>query len=179
MSVQTEIGKIIFGPQERDAIHIAVAPVTCGAVPLTAGMRIGFLADGTVGRKAKDLIGIVDPFLSESAYPGDQFFMFLMPNTITSLKHNWTHPAFAEKDGLTPRLAAEAWLRDFATRNYTDYDYILQCARDGESICFGNEQDDLNQDSDMKRKFWDNLELVTGKTMTDEQRGTEYFSCAC
>lgn len=176
---QTQIGKLNVEGAERDAIHIAVAPVVCGASPLSAGMRIGFLPDGRVGRIPQEVIGIVDPFLTESVYADDKFFMFLLPNTITSLRHQWTHPAFEETTGLTAKLAAEAWLRDYCARNSTEYEYIIQCAVDGDTMCFGNEQDDLNSDEALRREFWDRLELVTGKKMTAEQRETEYFRCAC
>ena len=39
-------------------------------------------------------VGIVDPFLKEPVEPGERFYIFLFPNTVTGLRHVWTHPAF-------------------------------------------------------------------------------------
>jgi hypothetical protein len=82
----------------RDAVHIAVVPVTA-AESLVAGEHIG-LAMNSKSRVSADVsphIGIVDPFLDKDRVirTGDRFWMFLYPNTITSLRHVWTHPAFA------------------------------------------------------------------------------------
>lgn len=83
--------------RRRDAIHIAVAPVTAVAA-LTPGQHVGLIANNTeqVG-PTDNCIGIVDPFLQHGVEPGQRFWLFLYPNTVTSLRHYWTHPAFASK----------------------------------------------------------------------------------
>ena len=95
------LGKLITdGDRRRDAIHIAVAPVTARET-LKPGQHIGFVPVGqieTVGMvDAERQIGLVDPFLTETVQPGQRFWLFLYPNTVTSLRHVWTHPAFAPK----------------------------------------------------------------------------------
>lgn len=79
----------------KDAIHIAIAPVVA-AITLGVGEHVGFI-DGScekVSIRAAVHIGIVDPFLRTSVMAGERFWLFLYPGTITSLRHDWTHPAF-------------------------------------------------------------------------------------
>jgi hypothetical protein len=83
--------------RQRDAIHVAVAPVTA-AERLVPGQHVGFVtADREhVGplESQENCLGIVDPFLLQPVEQGERFWLFLYPNSITSLRHYWTHPAF-------------------------------------------------------------------------------------
>lgn len=114
------LGKLIEAGQQRDAIHIAVAPVIAEHV-LAPGVHVGFAVEGNtelVGCGAKVKLGVVDPFLKEVVLKGQRFWMFLYPQTITSLRHDWTHPAFsapAESNRFS-RLESEAWLRNYAIK---------------------------------------------------------------
>lgn len=76
----------------RDCIHVAVAPVVAGQL-LSPGERVGFLDDGRVGICGNN-IGIADPFLADDVQPGERFWIFLYPGTITGLRHMWSHEAF-------------------------------------------------------------------------------------
>ena len=89
-----DVGKIIENRSlaRRDAIHVAVAPVEAGE-DLLPGTHVGVVG-GVCSASAEDKIGIVDPFLAKSVKSGESFWLFLYPNTITSLRHVWTHPAF-------------------------------------------------------------------------------------
>lgn len=110
------LGKLITGPQQRDAIHIAIAPVTA-AEQLLPGQRIGFIEDSTdrVEGDAKTPIGIVDPFLTDVVRPEERFNMLLYQNTVTGMRHEWSHPAFPESV-LDDRTKSEAWLRLYAEK---------------------------------------------------------------
>lgn len=96
---ETQIGSLIRDQERRrDAIHVAVAPVTA-AGRLEPGQHIGFQRPGDtehVSPDSSNLIGIVDPFLPESVEPGERFWMFLYPQTITGMRHAWHHPAFEQ-----------------------------------------------------------------------------------
>jgi hypothetical protein len=91
-----QLGQLIVdGDRRRDAIHIAVAPVTA-AERLTPGQHVGLVQEGSVEMvgPCDNAIGIVDPFLAEEVEAGQRFWLFMYPNTVTSLRHIWTHPIF-------------------------------------------------------------------------------------
>ena len=87
------LGKIITEEAERDAVHIAVAPVKA-AGKLYPGQHVGLLADGRAAVKDVEKIGIVDPFLPGPVFEGQMFWLWLYPGSITTLRHDWTHAAF-------------------------------------------------------------------------------------
>ena len=94
---QPTLGKL-FKPGERptkDAIHVAIAPVQA-ACDMNPGDRIGFANDQTTKLvcATDDPLGIIDPFLDSPVEKGDRFYMCLLPGTIESIRHYWSHPAF-------------------------------------------------------------------------------------
>lgn len=112
------LGKLLTGGEQRDAIHVAIAPVQA-QVDLLPGRHV----DAT-GNVTGEHVGIVDPFLGNMVRKGDWFYLFLYPNTVTSLRHVWTHPAFPPEGPATQSsdvAYSERWLRDYARRAY-NYD---------------------------------------------------------
>ncbi len=92
-----QIGKLIEnGDRRRDAVHIAVVPMTA-ETELTPGQPVGLSRsnDAEFAGATHKPVGIVDPFLTVPVSPGQRFWLFLYPGTITSLRHVWTHPEFA------------------------------------------------------------------------------------
>ena len=90
------LGSVITPAEKRDAIHLAVEPVRA-AETLRPGDHVGFLADGSVGLKDKNTIGIVDPFLTRPVKKDEWFWRVVYPREITSLRHVWSHPAFTDE----------------------------------------------------------------------------------
>jgi hypothetical protein len=98
MDTGPQLGQLIEdGDLRRDAVHVAVAPVTA-AERLMPGQAVGMASEDSLElvSPCEQNIGIVDPFLKKAVEPGQRFWLFLYPGTITGLRHVWTHPVFAK-----------------------------------------------------------------------------------
>lgn len=183
------IGKKLNGDERRDAVHFAVAPVRVEGF-LRAGEKVKFVAGSTDTVEAWDYddkppVGVIDPFIDSYVTKGDRCWLFLFPNSITGLRHEWTHPAFdkipqeaaAPTQGETAKEYSERWLREFAQRYRGDYDDMIAGIAIGRGAFFG---DDLEY-SDFRpgSEFWKHVSLVTGKTFTEDQIESTPFRCAC
>src|SRR5262245_55868441 len=98
-AIDHKLGEIInpLDNPQKDAIHIAIAPVVAGCNGLKPGEHITLDKDGSATREGlllNQAIGIVDPFLKEEVLIGQTFWVFLYPKTVTNIRHDWTHPAF-------------------------------------------------------------------------------------
>lgn len=182
------IGRLITGDQYRDAIHVAIVPMVAGA-RLFAALHVS-VANGTAFPSQTDRIGIVDPFLTDPVMPGERFWLFLYPGSITSLRHVWTHPGLDDESGGTPttpvtgKEASEKWMRTWAMEHmsvdyYGDYGAKLtedaaydNAIRAGENQHIGPYEDAREHIDD---EWWTHWETITGRKGS---RG-EYFSCSC
>lgn len=183
MSGDIGIGRLIEGFEQRDAIHIAVAPATAGCDLYPGqGVRHNPLGEA-IGHS--NPIGIVDPFLKDKVRKGQRFWMFLNPGSITSLRHDWTHPEFKpepEQAKVAPgdKVRAGLWLKEFAQRERMDFgrlaDIMKNVEESGEAWC----GDDDNQESfnDQKAELIHQWEVYTGRPMPHSSNDV-YFSCAC
>jgi hypothetical protein len=132
-------------------------------------------------------VGIVDPFLQRDIMPGQRFWMFLHPNTITSLRHNWSHPAFND-DMRNKRDAtlSEAWLRNALSTNGPDYDEFIAAVKNGGS--WGSGYNHVTIDGqyihvggtdahgEVPDGFWGHVEAVIGRPVPFR---ASTFSCSC
>lgn len=142
------LGKFPNPGADRDAIHLAVVPVKASE-RLRPGQRVGLLDDGTAG-PATEVLGIVDPFLEDIVPRGVAFWLRLLPDTVTGMRHCWQHPAFAkEAVADTARSYSEQWLRNYANRMNTydvedgdeeaAFDRLIEGLRSGELYARGTD----------------------------------------
>jgi hypothetical protein len=184
----------------RDAVHVAVflaystetlkPSQHVGIVNEEGGKDMRVTPGQTVGRNARTgHIGIVDPFLEHDVPPGQRFWCYLYPRTITALSHKWSHPAFGEPSDSVyappaDKLASENWLRDFSETliSYEDdkYDCLIRYARyriendaDSDHFYIGTDIDVYEVPSEL----WHHLEVVLGQKIPGKK--PQYFRCAC
>ncbi len=177
----TKVGVLIDDTAQRDAIHIAVAPLKAGQV-LQPGQRIGLInGDGVRESAAVPAIGIVDPFLREPVLIGQTFWLFLFPGTITSLRHAWTHPAFVQQMREQDSTAVLSSIAAKIGCSERDLLIRLDLYAKGSSADDDSIHEGLNslQDEMLINLMWSAYEAVRGKTVEPEIKSSTYFSCAC
>lgn len=186
MSDTPPIGTILKNNMARDAIHVAIAPVIA-ATPLEPGEHVGFVGLGQhvlVSHEAKTLVGIVDPFLKTEVNPGERFFLFLYPGSITSLRHDWTHDAFNPNihygGGKGVEVEARRWLNHWAATKRIDYTDLIAGASTGDYICAqGVDMHNWEDGPEDLLLFWQHMETVTGMHFDQAHRERTAFTCSC
>jgi hypothetical protein len=190
MSQNDKLGKLTEGEEGRDAIHIAICPVVANEV-LNPGQRIGFVRDGDVSLvgKSKNPLGIVDPFLTANVEKAEAFFMCLFPNTIKSLRHEWTHDAFENADALKVLKGMQrldnsesiAFLSRYARKVELSYEKLIEAANNylenGDDVCLDFDTPDMVYQQ--RKEFWEHFSRVTGVEVPEEKNKETFFSCAC
>lgn len=180
MSDKILFGAILSGDEKRDAVHVAVAPVMASD-PLKPGQHVGLMAGSqTVVSADCTPIGIVDPFLRGMVQPGQWCWLFLYPQTITSLRHNWTHPAFAQLESELIKVPSsdEKWLREYASRLNVGFQDLIDSAHGwvkcGERMCRGG----ILEGESTSPEFWEHFQRYTGREVPEDKRSS-FFTCAC
>lgn len=173
------LGELLDATAQRDAIHIAIAPVVASQ-HLEPGEHVGFMPDGRVGMRADKHIGIVDPFLPHGVDEGERFYLCLYQQTVTGMRHHWSHPDFSKEAQTAADLPeSEAWLRGFADEVGLSYGKLLEAATNyieyGDYHVFPYDTPDCCYGS--MRTFWRHIEAVTGKRPQDDD--SHPFCCSC
>jgi hypothetical protein len=183
-----KIGQIIMDEQHKDAIHVAIAPVVASH-RLYPGQPIGLGNQGYAYATVADPCGIVDPFLTKTVEEGQKFWMFLKPGTITSLRHEWTHPAFRNASHPEPSIhtsskeMSKTWMTHWAVKHmsedyYGDDERISPEEAFEKAIAAGHSTHIGPYESArdfIDDEWWGHWEAITGMPGS---RG-EYFSCSC
>lgn len=127
VTIEAKLGELIRESAEhnkRDAVHMAIVPIMA-AKRLRPGQRVGVCENGLYSADTQ-AVGIVDPFLIADVEPGQTFWLMLFQRTVTTLRHEWTHPAFPNglervENTTIDKSVSESWLRNYAAR-FNSYD---------------------------------------------------------
>lgn len=182
------LGTIIGDSEKRDAIHLAVEPVTAGET-LYPGQDIGLGEDGRAYGEGK-LVGIVDPFLKQKVREGNRFWLIIYPRQITSLRHVWSHPDFEEtaetvkvEKGTSDHDKSKSWIEGFAVKLDQTYNRLMEAAETWLDAGKWNGYTYDNSETykayyDQFPEFWKHYAVVTGKEVPKDKRES-FFTCSC
>jgi hypothetical protein len=96
----TPVGSLCDSDAKRDAIHVAIVPARARGT-LQPGQKVtSVYGMGTVkafNGKGKPC-GVIDPFLADPVQDGENCFVFVYPDTVTGLRHDWEHPSFPQPE---------------------------------------------------------------------------------
>lgn len=175
------IGELITGYQRRDAIHVAVAPVTV-AETVKPGQHVAVNEAGQAvsPKHPTHAVGVIDPYLLHPVEVGQRCWVFLYPETIHDMVHHWYHPAFPTVDKATEQSAAELWLRDFSEAWGLDFDQMIHNASNGDAlVARGRDIHSWSELDDKGAQFWDQLGVFIGRPIDTKTRSRSTFTCSC
>ena len=169
----------------KDAIHIAILPVIVGldyvhpgqAAKVSSFNKEADLFElGEIGKN----IGIINPFMEKGRImEGDRVYIFLYPNTVTSLRHDWEFEGLEtiRKIGQPTLEASKLYIEMIAEDMDMDYQELMDATED--SIDYGNYYSvGSNEDARLPDEFWAHYELITGRIVPADKRYS-FFSCSC
>lgn len=94
------LGHLLNDEATRDAVHVAIAPVTAHEAVLHPGQHVavehGRAWVPPVNRPDIKLVGVVDPFLRAPVNKGESCYVLLYPGEAQKLRHHWEHPSFPD-----------------------------------------------------------------------------------
>lgn len=165
------LGNLAPKTGQRDAIHVAVAPVIA-ATQLKPGTHVLLDEAGHACEAPPPVegIGVVDPFLRADVKAGELFWLCLYPKTVSGLRHDWSHPSFQERSGDSD--AAQTWITTFAAQWKYSFDEFMTGAR--EYLQKDYELDDnwaqLDVPDEDWNTFWQHFHTLTGLSINDKDK---------
>ena len=167
-----KLGELIDGPMKRDAVHVAVLPAVA-AHTLQPGDRVGMWHGfGSVAGTSSNPIGVVDPFLDACVSKDERFWICLFPGTITSLRHDWSHPSVVD----VPTSAIDEVAKKCGLSTYRMVETAREYSRDGRRYPMGRNEDYTDVTQPEWAAFWAEFYLLEGVRPTND--GSP-FTCAC
>lgn len=174
----------------RDAVHVAVFSAV-SAERLVPSQDVAIAQHGDVDTtvsSAGKAVGIVDPYLTRPVTPGQRFWVYLYPRSITGLSHRWSHPAFEEGNTVyappSQALQSEQWMRKYADEIGDDYSSLMRGADawvQGGDYYYGPDQGGyhgLFEGVSLHDDFWDHYERIRG-VKVDQDKRERFFTCSC
>jgi hypothetical protein len=177
----TKLGKLQMSDQGRDAIHIAVLTMQAKEEIYAYGLQGVDRFGGIVRPDHEIAIGIVDPFLPQDTQisPGEWFYVYLKPGTISGLKHVWSHAEFGEEGPKPVTRAMERIQRFCASVGIQTGDFLGVFVKGSAgSLTLRDDYIHASEDAygEIPEEILRDVEEVTGKTLT---RRPTHFSCSC
>lgn len=103
---------------------------------------------------------------------GYTFYIFLHPNTIRSLRHDWTCPKFESQE------KSKIYMMQIARDIQWTYEQLMEAATswvNHEEYTYKNTESYKNISIDWD-DFWTHYEILTGTTPSDR---SGFFTCSC
>lgn len=179
------LDQILTGPANRDAVHIAVLPVTVNQ-NMDPGTKV-IVVTQTEGKipvvgpsKAGPADGVISPFLHEAVKKGQTCYMLLFPGTITSLRHEWTHPKFKSLPAnvVTGDIQeARRYFKDHEEEYGYDTDHLIEAVRVGKEFCFGDDDGPDWARTNVDFQYY--MQTLVGRVFAEDERENMSFWCAC
>lgn len=161
---------------DRDCIHVPYLEVTCD-YDIRPGKFVGLIDKKNFRVELSTTpIGVVDPFRLNVIPSGEVFRMYLFPDKVTNMKHQWTSPLI---DFAASKEESVAWLKAFANKINYDYNDLLELVKESQ------EWDSLTTNNDayyafcrVEADFWLHYQNVTN-TVLEMDTVTKPFTCSC
>ena len=180
MSNDIGLGRLCTDFAQKDAVHVAVVPVVAGqALYPGDSVALNDKKEAVKVKYSKELrIGVVDCFLTNPINKGERFYLMLLPGSIKSIRHDWTHSALPEVVEDAVKVRAGRWLKDYADSIASSLEELLMRTKDFlDCGDYWNEGERFDGKW-VPEEFWKYYEEYTG-TKVDEDDKHSFFSCSC